>query len=226
MQDLAKLSDLASAEIEALQAEGIDLSPAEIVSINALGWAVESPESRRLLARGAPVEVAGAFLWPLTLYAQEWYGRVGCNLSGGVRQAYALGYAMSRQYDPGEPLAIEGRTAERTVTRWARGLCCTFGELNVAIAQVLAQEEDYEQPPAQTGGMSFGDLSAFLAATTGDNPDYWERRCSAGYAYAVLDTIVRQNSAEKRPTIADPRIRAERALGWAIEKIRRDRTGA
>jgi len=224
MQDLAKLSDLAAAEIEGLQAEGIVLTPAEIIEINALGWAVESPESRRLLARGVPVEVGGVFLWPLSLYAQEWFGRVGCRLRGEVRQAYALGFAMAHGRDPGEPLAIEGRTAERIITQWARGLRVTFGELNVAISQVLAQEEEAEQPPGPAGGgMPVGDFSAFLAATAGGDPDFWERRCAAGYAYAVLDAIVRQNSAENRPSMADPRIKAERALGWAIEKIKRAR---
>ena len=62
MQDLAKLSELAEAEIESLRAEGIDLTPAEIIEINALGWAVESPETRRLLARGVPVAVGGVYL--------------------------------------------------------------------------------------------------------------------------------------------------------------------
>jgi len=41
MQDLAKLSELAEAEIETLRADGIDLTPAEIVEINALGWAAD-----------------------------------------------------------------------------------------------------------------------------------------------------------------------------------------
>ena len=65
MQDLAKLSGLAEAEIESLRADGIDLTPAEIIEINALSWAIESPESRRLLSRGAPVSVGGVYLWPL-----------------------------------------------------------------------------------------------------------------------------------------------------------------
>jgi hypothetical protein len=224
MQDLAKLSELAQAEIDNLRADGIDLTPAEIVELNALGWAVESPETRRLLARGAPVEIAGIYLWPMSLYAQEWFSRVGCQLSNNTRRAYALAYAMAHQYGEGEPLAIDGRTAEKSVARWSKTLRCTFDELNIAISQILQQDEESEQPPSETGGMCIGDFSAFLAsACPAGSPDFWERRCAAGYAYAVLDTICRQNSAEGRKTISDPRIKAERALGWACEKIRNSR---
>jgi hypothetical protein len=224
MQDLAKLSELAQAEIESLRADGIDLTPAEIVELNALGWAVESPESRRLLARGAPVPVAGLYLWPMSLYAQEWFDRVGCHLNGNTRQAYALAYAMAHGREAGDPLAIDGREAEKTVTRWAKSLKCTFGELNVAISQVLQQDEEAEQPPSEeNGGMTVGDLSAFIAASCGGDPDFWERRCASGYAYAVLDCMVRQNQAEGQKTLADPRIKADRALGFAINKIRKSR---
>jgi hypothetical protein len=227
MQDLAKLSELAQAEIDSLQADGINLTPAEIIELNALGWAVESPETRRLLARGAPVEIGGVYLWPMSLYAQEWFSRVGCQLSDNTRRAYALAYAMAHQYDEGEPLAIDGRTAEKVVARWAKTLRCTFDELNIAISQILQQDEEAEQPPDETGGMSIGDFSAFLAsAFPAGSPDFWERRCAAGYTYAVLDAMVRQNSAEKKKTMADPRIKAERALGWAVEKIRKSRKKA
>ena len=224
MQDLAKLSELAEAEIESLRAEGIDLTPAEIIEINALGWAVESPETRRLLARGAPVAVGGAILWPMSLYAQDWFNRVGSEMGGLRRQTYAMAYAMTHGRDDGEPLAMSGRKAELVALVWGLRLKCTFRELNVAISQVLAQDEDAEQPPDESGGMSMGDFSAFLAAAcpAGD-PDFWERRCAAGYTHAVLDALVRQNSAEGHKTMADPRIKAERALGWAIEKIKKSR---
>jgi len=152
------------------------------------------------------------------------FERVGCYLSNNTRQAYALAYAMAHGREAGEPLAIEGREAEKTVSRWAKSLTCTFGELNVAISQVLQQDEEAEQPPSEeTGGMTIGDLSAFIAATCGGDPDFWERRCAAGYTYAVLAALCRQNSAEGHKTMADPRIKAERALGYAILKIKKSR---
>ena len=223
MQDLAKLSELAEAEIESLRADGIDLTPAEIVEINALGWAVESPETRRLLARGAPVAIGGVYLWPMSLYAQDWFDRVGCEMGGLRRQTYAMAYAMAHGRDEGEPLAMSGRKAELVALAWGLCLKCTFGELNVAISQILQQDEDAEQPPSETGGMTMGDFSAFLAAACGGDPDFWERRCASGYTHAVLDALCRQNSAEGHKTMADPRIKAERALGWAVEKIKKSR---
>ena len=223
MQDLAKLSELAQAEIDNLRADGIDLTPAEIVELNALGWAVESPETRRLLARGAPVAVGGVYLWPMSLYAEEWFDRVGCHLSGNKQQAYALAYAMAHGRDDGDPLVIDGREAEKVVKQWGKSLKCTFGELNVAISQVTQQDEDAEQPPEETGGITMGDFSAFLAAACGGDPDFWERRCASGYCHAVLDTLVRQNNADGKKTLADPRIKATRALGWACEKIKKSR---
>ena len=223
MQDLAKLSELAEAEIETLRADGIDLTPAEIIEINALGWAVESPETRRLLARGAPVAIGGVYLWPMSLYAQDWFDRVGCYLDGNKQQTYALAYAMAHGRNEGEPLAMECREAEKTVKRWGKSLKCTFGELNVAVSQVLQQDEDAEQPPSETGGMTMGDFSAFLASACGGDPDFWERRCAAGYTHAVLDALCRQNSAEGMKTLADPRLKSERALGWKIECIKKKR---
>jgi len=220
MQDMAKLNGLAEAEIDGLMADGIIPTPAEIVELNALAWAVESPESRRLLSRGIPIECGCAYLWPLTLYGQEWFDRVGCRLSNPTA---ALAYAMAKQYDDGEPLALDGRAAEKAVKAFGRALRCTVAQLNVAISQVLQQEEEADTPPSQSGGMSIGDFSAFLASVAGSTPEFWERRCSAGYTHAVLDAVTRQNTAEGRASSSDPRIRAERALGWAVEKIRQSR---
>jgi len=252
MQDLAKLSDFASYSIETLIEEGHDVTPADIVELSALGWGVESPETRRLLARGAPVEIAGVYLWPMTLYAQEWFDRVGCKLPGKA-ETYALAYCMAhgrgdsqvagktaetwvgklkslvyfiaRDVDDGEPLKIDGRTAIKEVKRWRRSLKCTFGELNVAISQVLMQDEEPEVPVQDTGGMTIGDFSAFLASALGATPDYWERQCSAGYTHAVLDAMVRQNTAEGQATSTDPKMKANMVFAEAVEKIRKRRGG-
>jgi len=139
----------------------------------------------------------------MSLYAQDWFNRVGCYLNGNIRQTYALAYAMVHGRDEGEPLAMEGRDAEKAVSCWGKSLKCTFGELNVAISQILQQDEDAEQPPDESGGMSMGDFSAFLASACGGDPDFWERRCAAGYTHAVLDSLVRQNSADGHKTMAD-----------------------
>ena len=222
MNDLAKLSDLAGAEIEDLRKDGIEPSPAEIVELNALGWAIECPESRLHLSRGVPVIVGGVALWPQTIYAQDWFDRVGCKLPGVRLQSYALGYAMANVRT--DLLDIGPAMAAIKVSAWAVKLKCTFGELNEAISQVLQQDEQFEQPPnKRDSGMTIGDLSATLTASLGGDPDFWERRCAASYCYDVIESAVRQNNADGKPHGSDPRIKANRALGWAVEKIRESR---
>lgn len=224
MIDTAKLSELAQAEIETLQGDGISLTPAEIVEINALAWAVEKPETRRLLSRGVPVEVGGVYLWPMTLYGQEWFDRVGCQFTSTKLQNYALAYAMAHGREDGDRLAAEGRKAEKDIMAWVKTLRCTFGELIVAVDQVLQQDEEPEQPPnKKNSGMTLGEFSAFLASACGATPDFWERRCAASYTYAMLEVMVKQNAADDKPCASDPKMKAERALGWKIDKIRESR---
>lgn len=225
MQNLRQLSDLAEAEIEKLSADGFTLTPRDIVQINALAWACETPESRLLLSRGVPVFVGGVALWPLTLYAAGWIERVGCKLQGGERQTLALAYAMAYGRSEGTELDVTERDADKAIAIWRRTLRCTPDELKEAITQVLNQDALIDAP-ASPGShpMTAGELSAFLTAATGGRPELWERQVAVGYAFGLLTAILQQNKADDRPTAWDPRIRAERALGWCIERIRKRKT--
>lgn len=210
------LSDLAEAEIDALEAEGIRLTAREVVTINAIAARVENPSSRLALSRGNPVAAGNACLWPLTLYAADWFRRVGGNLRGQAQQTRALAYAMAHGR---EDMPEDAREADRVVTRWADTLRCRKAELEEAIRQVNEQDDRLDTgetgPPA-----SAGDISMMLAAMTHTPPDIWERQCSMPYALAMLDLITRQNAADGESTKHDPRIQAERALGLYIARIR------
>ncbi|HAX91069.1 MAG TPA: hypothetical protein DCY07_02530 [Rhodospirillaceae bacterium] len=218
MQDLAKLCDYAQAEIDTLIEKGVTLTPRDIVAINALAWAVESPESRVLLSRGVPVFVGGITLWPLTMYAAEWYRRVGCELIGNQARTLALAYAMAHGREDGA-LDMGRAKAEWVVSQFNRSFFCTGTELVEAIAQVLQQDEQPEEPPAlgNENSMSAGELSAFLVANAGGPIEMWERQCSIGYVCAMMTAIVQQNKADGKPSLADPKIRATRALAWYTE---------
>jgi len=202
MQDLAKLNDMAQYAIDDLRADGIEPTPAEIVELSALGWGVESPETRRLLARGVPVEIAGVWLWPMSLYAQEWFDRVGCKLAGNAA-VFALAYAMAHGRDDGEPLKIEGRTAEKIVTKWGKSLKCTFGELNVAVAQVLQQDETAEIPQKEGGGLDWEAVTQILISHQ-----------------FVPNALLATATSKGRACSGDPRLRANMAFGMAVEKIK------
>jgi hypothetical protein len=219
MHDLAKLNELAGYEIEDLIKAGITPTPAEIVELSAIGWQVQTPDVRRELARGVPVAVGNTHLWPLTMYASDWYHRIGCNI--GLDEL-ALGYAMASGYTE-EILPESKNVARRAVKAWAHTCRVRKKALRVAISQVLQQDEDYELPPDEDGPAtpSVGEISARIAALCpGASPEFWERRCSYKYALDVLNCAVEQMNESGRPLPTSPVITATRALGWAVEKIK------
>jgi hypothetical protein len=221
VQDLAKLSDLADAEIADLVAAGVTVSPRDIVAINALAWEIESPESRAALSRGTPVFIGTLALWPLTMYAADWYKRVGCKLLGTQAQTLALAYAMAYGRTEGA-LDIGRAQAELAVSRFGARLGFRAAELVEAIDQVLQQDAQPDEPPIKGGqSMSAGELSAFLVSAAGGPADMWERQASIGYIGAMINAIVAQNKADNKPSITDPRIRATRALAWYCECLKR-----
>ena len=218
MHDCAQLNDLAREEIESLARDGIVCTPAEIVELNALGWSVESPQTRMALARGRPVKLGGEWLWPFTIQGIYWMIRNGFPLD---RITTAMAYAMAHAYSEGAELESEGAEAARAVRQWYRKLRVTPGQVEAAIKIIDRQDAGAELPSDPDGKtMSLGDYSAFLSAVAGATPDFWERRCSMSYTRSVLTIITVQNHAENKPCANDPRIVAERALGWAIDKIR------
>jgi hypothetical protein len=222
-----RISDVAAQAIAGLEADGIVLSAAEIVRLNALGWAVETPEARRHLARGVPVPVGGVYLWPQTFRAADWLERASghCKASD---EAVVVAYAMAHAYAQGDELDSSGSDAVLSAKAWARKLRATAAELSEAVDQVLAQDSALELPksPADDKPMSIGDFSAFLAATNGGDPEFWERRCSLGYALAYLSHAVRFNMAEGMPVVNDPKIQATMALGLLVDQIREARKAA
>jgi len=228
MRDLARLSDHAAAEIDALAAEGITLTPEEVVRINALSWAVETPGQRMALSRGVPVFVGDVALWPLTMAAHDWISRVGCRMSSATLCRLATCYAMAHAYSDGPELEQDGRAAEKAVKAWAAGLRCRMRTLEIAAHQVLSQEDE-EKPPADDDapGMGLGDLAAWLSAATGLPAVEFERRMSFNHALRVFHhTLMRQDQAEGRKTIDTARIDAERAIGLYLIEIRRRRDGS
>lgn len=223
MQAETRLSDSAAAEIAALEKDGIALTPAEIVHLQALALEVETPQIRLKLARGTPVFVAGVPLWPLTLFAEDWFKREGLTMPGR-HSDYALGYAMANAYDSTGRLETGGKEARAAVDAWRKTLRCTLAQFQEALAQVLVQDS---KPPIPQNvddtPLSDGEFSVILASLTKSDPEIWERRCSIGYARAVLAALFMQSRADGQPSIYDPSIQAELALGFYSEQIRKSR---
>jgi hypothetical protein len=209
MQDRYTLNDLARAEIDDLRAAGVALTDDDIVLINALAADVLRPDVRRALSRGRPVLCGGAWLWPLTIAAADWYTETGVHMPDPTA---ALAYAMASRND-----ANLHETDWPLVRRWYRALRCRAGELALAMSEVIAQDEETEIPHrADERGLSPGELSAAMMATAGGTPELWERQVSIGYVRAVLNA----HNAQVKANGAPPEVaRATMALGMACQKI-------
>ena len=182
-----RLSDLARAELDALRAAGVEPTDDEIVEINALAADVMTPDARRCLARGRPFRAGDAWLYPLTIAAADWFQDAGCKMDD---PGAALGYAMAHG---GDEL---GTVDQRDVWRWFRSLHCRRGELDLAIAACIEQDEQPETPTRDTDrAPSPGELSATMMAAVGGDPAMWERQVCIGYVRGVLETLGAQQTA-------------------------------
>ena len=215
-----RLADLAEVEIDGLMDEGITPTPAEVVAINAIAHSIATPSARIELARGAPVEVGNATLYPMTMYGHGWFLDVGSTFRGESRQLWAMAYAMAHR---GQDMPTSPAKAWGAVWTWARSLHCTRRQIEEAVRQVHDQE-DTDLGAAKHKGGSLGDLSATLAAVTGTDPAIWEHRCCLSYAVAVLAKnaeLNTRNDGAGESVKDDETMRAEWIMGKYLARIRR-----
>jgi len=209
-QDRYKLNDLARAKLEDLRRCGFAPTDDDVVEINALAEDVLTPDTRRALARGRPVECGGVWFWPLTITSSAWFTETGCNLPDPTA---GLAFAAAH------PTADNLHEADwPTVRKWYRRLKCRPAALALALSEIIAQEEETEIPHRDSEkGMTAGELSAAMVATAGGDPAMWERQVSIGYIRSVLNTLAAQNKTSGVPPAV---ARATMALGMACERIR------
>jgi hypothetical protein len=188
--EMARLSDLTKAEIDALAAEGIGLDPRQIVELNAICLKIEDPSERLELARGFPVRCGNATLYPLTIYAGDWMTRWESRLESNRMKLIALAYAMAHGR---EDMPEELEEIKTTLKQWRNSLKCRLAEIEEACSQVLDQDA---QPDTgdDVQGFGFGNLSAMLVAHLGGDPKMWEYQCSIKYANAVLAAQVAKDT--------------------------------
>jgi hypothetical protein len=224
------LSPLAEDEIAALEADGISLTPHDIIHIAALGEQVMNPQTRQELARGRPVPVGGTYLWPLTLSAYDWWDRIGDKLTTaweriGIywpsmdRRMLALAYAMAHGH---EPLPENPREAVKAIKEWRRTkLHCTLNELREAIALAQQQETVLDTGGNDDASATRGQLVMMLSAMTGIRPQVWQYQCSFDFGRELLETITLQADADGKSLKDAQSINANKALGLAADRIRK-----
>lgn len=222
---IESLTDLAAVEIERLAAAGVQVTPAEVIEINAVATRIVTGSTREYLHRGNPVDMAcGVRLWPLTIQATDWVDRVACGFANARMRAFALAWAMAHCYAKGRPFDIAGARAYWKVAGWAvRRLACRMDALDAAVAEVLAQdkapspETDAKDDSPATGN---GQLSVWLAEKCGGDPTFWEERCASSYAFAVLRAVIMSANETGDRLDLDPRIQAEIVMGQTLKRIR------
>jgi hypothetical protein len=223
MLDTAKLSDVAAGEIDALISDGYELTPAEIVRINALGWNIETPDIRLALSKGVPVDVGGVTLWQFTLRSYDWHCRVAKSMPSVWHGKIALAYAFAHGYSDGGELDVYGWRAVAAVTNWGIRLRCSMSELVMAMGQIIQQDEQeqgLQDPDSKPTGI--GDISAQIAAHTGQSVEDVERRMSMNYALKLLHYTIRQQkqAAGGKPRMSADAVRATQAMALYIEDLK------
>ena len=178
------------------------------------------------------MRVGGAVLWPFTLIASQWYESKAHWFNGVDEETYAIAYALAhgRRGTLRTSAHHDRRVARAAVLRWARSLSCTDGELVIAVAAMIDQmrrtaSDDGAQIEENEKATTAG-ITAFLAANTSEGPEYWESRVCVPYIVEMMRVIREQNSVDGKPLKDDPRIIAERNLGRAIERIKREHNEA
>ena len=212
-QDCGRLNDLAAEAIQDLRSRGCTVTDSDVCRLNALAWRIQSPAVQRELSKGRPVQCGDVWLWPRSMSACAWFEDAGCRCRD---PEMALAYAMAHSHSETLPTATDA-----DVRRWSRTVRATRRQMRVAIGEVLAQDQQDEQPPVESKPCTLGELSSVLVAMCGGKPDDWERLVSLEYARDMLTTHTAQQSAGGKGGISPEVARAERAFGWAIVKIRR-----
>lgn len=215
---MSYLSPLAAAEIASLEAEGIVLSAEDVARIDALARRVEKPQQQLTLARGKPIAIGGAVLWPMTLAASDWFQTVGCEMGGQIMQTFALAYAMAHG---DKELPYDPETARTCVTAWKRKLRCRYTQLVTAIRLIHEQLDLLETVEATQQRASIADITLMMSALTGIAPAVWEYQCSIPYVLQMLDTLTAQHFSDNSSNVSVPTLKAERAIGLAIHRLRK-----
>jgi hypothetical protein len=219
-----KLSDVAADHVDALAAEGIVCTPAEVVLLNALAWEIETPRHRIEMSRGVPIFAGRVAIWPLTLAAEAWWSAAIKLHTGETAEMQILAYAMAHARTPDALDAVSPAAAAKVAAKWAKGLHVRPKELSIIVGEVLAQDEDLPRlkgPKDGSKGLSAGQIVAILTATVGGTPRMWETEVAIGYIREQMRAVAAQQAAENGGSLKDSdMVAATRQMGLYVEQIR------
>jgi hypothetical protein len=176
----------------------------DIARLNDLAWKIAEPEDPGewdLLSM--PVRCGNILLYQPTLGVRLWIEE--CALPWFQKSALmldmAIAYALSRTDLPGELWELTDRkTAQRTISRWWRGVHCSFRRMRRGITAVMDMGvwiENGDQSAEDEGGdtFGFGPLVALLTKEGGGTPEYWMWKARDAERSAVLAAYVARMDA-------------------------------
>jgi len=223
--DWTDLHPLAAGEIDLLAADGIPVTPQQVLHLQRLAMESDDDATGGTLAAGDPVEIGetGVTLWPLTICGADWITRN--RPDRGAATMYAEAYVMAH---PGVTLP-EGHAASRAWSAWGRKLKATPQQVTEAVRRVWGQQtlgaEEIQRADDQTAAAgSLGALSAAVCAATGMSPEVVERQMSVVYVQRLLRLAMRTRTPFGVPRDdiekAEMAMRVKRAALYA-ERIRK-----
>lgn len=135
------ISKLAIADIDALISAGATPTPQQIITLNALGCAINFANPEITSApRVAPV--GNSFLYEFTLQAEQWF----CDFAGKWWEkeslVYALAWACANGTKPGFFADFTDEfPALKAITTWYHSLNCTAEQFHAALNYVIRTED-------------------------------------------------------------------------------------
>lgn len=216
------LTDLAADEIERLEADGVHPTPQEVLTIQQLSLeATVDDDDTGSLARGTPYEVAGEWLYPLTLAGNAFYTENEQHVTSDRDRLYLLGYAMRWGRDPGR-IYGRGREALKAARKWASGLRCTLDELVECMDKVVGDAPPVVEDPAEDQADARRmKLSLMASAIVGGDPEIWETQCSFDSVCKVIETAIAHKLADNGVATTDKRLHGLKRLGLFSQEVRK-----
>jgi len=213
----AYLSDLAAQRISELESEGVEVTPSDVVMINAICWAQRGVGVDGVgLSRGRPVKVGNVTLWPMTIQGLHAVDEIDTEYMDDENQLYSLAYILAHGRESG---AFDYGVDSDSVFAWAKTLTCTIDELSAALAEINRQSEDFETGfKSKTNDSSNpADLAAAAQRMFGETAEYWEREVSASYTIRQIIEKASETTSEKT---SPKSVMLTRALCYYISTMR------
>ena len=223
-----KLTDLAESQIEKLKADGLEVTPQEVLDIQSLSLEAIGEFEDGTRINGRPVIVGNVALWPLTIAASIWREEVEELLDDADYNSrlFVLAYCMANGHSK-EALQTHGKAALKQVYHWAKHLTCSTADLLNAVNEVLGDkprvtfDDGEETDKDHAAGPSY--LAETALAIFGTNPEIWLYQLSIE---AVADILAKHYALNQRGNGASKKtVEGLRKLSKYVHDLRVKKNG-